>query len=127
MLFLFSTGLICGAIGIILIAAFFIPRAEGLKPEKSKTFLVNHYSKQLKLSPEQKTNLKPSFEDLLEKKWLLRADFLEATHELNYAYIESIENQLTPEQKQTAEDIINRLWKEKRRKQMIKNATTAPR
>jgi hypothetical protein len=110
----FAAGALCGIISLFLLLKYLIPRTEGWKKEDSREFLAQHLARRIDLTDEQKKKLNPGFNEYLEQRWQLRANYLLEDRQLLEAYLTTIQPALTTAQIEKIKVLQERWWQAKK-------------
>lgn len=112
----FIGGFLLGVISLLVLIGSIIPLAEDWKSEKSKAFIAEHFSKQLKLTPEQDEKFRPLVYEALERRWTLRREYLvESRKVMEDDYLERATEILTDEQLTKAKQMLAKWRKDQER------------
>ena len=74
---IFGLGFITGAVALFVIIVVNVQKSENWNTKESRNYLTNHFAKKLNLTEEQLTEFKPIVEEILERRWVLRRDYIE--------------------------------------------------
>lgn len=111
----FGLGFTAGVISLLIFIVKVIPLSEGWKSEESKAFVTRRISNQLKLTEEQKREVRPIVDEALETRWNLRREYLlEDRRLLEEEFFPRIGALLDPKQKERGQRLLERWRKEQR-------------
>ena len=115
----FALGFFLGAMALLFVIVRVVPLAEGWRSEKSKEFIAEHLSKQLKLNDSQRAEFEPIIRDVLEKRWALRRDYLlEDMEMLEQELVTRVDPILTEPQREKARKMLER-WRRDHRFKIV--------
>ncbi len=115
---LFGLGYVFGAVSLFILIAVIVPLAEGWKSEASKKFIADRLADQLKLTDGQREEVRPIINELLDKSWELRRDYLQRIEELRDGeYLPRIDELLSDEQKERLRQAQEK-WRQEHRDKM---------
>lgn len=98
---IFGLGYILGVVSLFILIAVIVPLAEGWKSDASKKFAADQLANQLKLTDEQREQVRPIVNEFLDQRWELRRDYLKKSEQvMNEKYLPKIEELLNDEQKE---------------------------
>jgi len=98
---IFGLGYILGVISLFILIAVIVPLAEGWKSDASKKFAADQLANQLKLTDEQREQVRPIVNEFLDQRWELRRDYLKKSEQvMEEKYLPQIDELLTDEQKE---------------------------
>lgn len=111
----FAAGFLAGAMFLFALIIYIIPRADGWRDKESKDFVTRHLTRQLDLTDEQAEKTRSLIHESLERRYTLRRDYLLADKALMEKAYETLRPNLTPEQQEKAERLLQRWISEKQR------------
>jgi hypothetical protein len=98
---LFGLGYLFGVVSLFILIAVIVPLAEGWKSEASKKFIADRLADGLKLSDEQREQVRPVVNQFLDQSWDMRRDYLQQIEKLREEeYLPRIKELLSDEQKE---------------------------
>ncbi|MCB1063798.1 MAG: hypothetical protein KDN20_12850 [Verrucomicrobiae bacterium] len=113
----FGLGFGIGVISLLFVIAKVVPLSEGWKSQESKEFVANHIANRLKLTEEQRVEVRPIVEEALESRWTLRREYLmEDRRLMEEVFLPKIDQLLTEEQRERARQMLERWRKDQRLK-----------
>lgn len=111
----FAAGFLAGAMFLFALIIYIIPRADGWRDKESKDFVTRHLTRQLDLTDEQAEKTRTLIHESLERRYVLRRDYLLADKVLMEKAYVTLRPNLTPEQQEKAERLLQRWISEKQR------------
>lgn len=110
---LFGLGYVFGVVSLFILISVIVPLSQGWKSEASKKFIADHLANQLKMTEEQREELRPLVNEFLDRRWELRRDYLKGSLTvMEQEYLPRIDGLLTEEQRVEVRKIFDRWRKE---------------
>lgn len=110
---LFGLGYVFGVVSLFILIAVIVPLSEGWKSEASKKFIADHLANQLKMTEEQREELRPLVNEFLDRRWELRRDYLKGSLKvMEQEYLPRIDELLSDEQKEKLKEIHEKWQRE---------------
>ena len=105
----FGLGVFLGALALLILIVRVVPLSEGWKTEESRQFIENHFAHKLQLTDEQREKFRPILEEVLERRWELRRQYLlDSKNLMEDETYPRISEFLTEEQRAKAQKILDR-------------------
>lgn len=108
---IFGMGFVLGAVSLLILIATIVPLSEGWKSEASKEFIADHLANRLKMTDEQREQVRPVINEFLDRRWELRRDYLKGSEKvMEDEYLPRIDEFLTAEQQEKMREILEK-WR----------------
>ncbi len=108
---IFSLGFLAGAITLFVVIVINVKKAENWKTRESREYISNHFANKLDMTEEQRTKLQPIVDEILERRWEMRRDYIERDIAMvEEKYLPRINKFLTEKQQAKARKLIDK-WR----------------
>jgi len=111
-------GYVLGFISLFILIVTIVPLAEGWKSDESKKYAADQLANQLKLTDEQREQVRPIVNEFLDRRWDLRRDYLKKSKQLmDDEYIPQFDKLLSEEQKERLKKVQEK-WRREHKDKM---------
>lgn len=108
---IFSLGFLAGAITLFVIIIINVNKAENWKTKESREYVGNHFANKLDMTEEQRAKFQPIVDEILERRWEMRRDYIEEDISMiEGEYLPRVNEILTEEQQGKARELIDK-WR----------------
>jgi len=110
---IFGMGFVLGAVFLLILIVVNVTLEEGWKTEASKKHIADQLANQLKMTEEQREQVRPIVNEFLDRSWDLRRDYLKESERLREEkYLPQVDELLTDEQKEKLQKVQEK-WRRK--------------
>lgn len=107
-----GTGFVAGAVSLFVFIVINVQKSENWNTRESKNFLGNHFAKKLNLTEEQREKFQPIVDEILERRWKTRRDYIEGDISMiEDEFLPRLKEFLTPDQQVKARKMIDK-WRQ---------------
>ncbi len=108
---LFGLGFVAGAVTLFVVIVINIHKTENWNTRESRNYLGNHFANKLEMTEEQRTKFQPIVDEILERKWENRRDYIEEDISMiEDKYLPRVNEFLTEDQQAKARELIDK-WR----------------
>ncbi len=108
---IFSLGFLAGAITLFVIIIINVKKAENWNTKESREYVGNHFANKLDMTKEQRVKFQPIVDEILERRWEMRRDYIEGDIAMiEGEYLPRVNEILTEEQQAKARKMIDK-WR----------------